>query len=105
MAPCRGTRKKPSANSGANSAGGRASGTEPGSSSRREHLRGTGQEERGRCVADLVELGDEVDDPVELTDHPVQVGLAHGQLRQLGHVEHVVAADAHALSHSRSSPA
>ena len=43
MAPWRGTRKKPSANSGAIAAGGRASGTDPGVSARRGTWTGPGR--------------------------------------------------------------
>jgi hypothetical protein len=52
-----------------------------------------------------VELGDVVHDPVELVHETREVLVADRQLGQPRHVEHVLAADAHALSHSRSSPA
>ena len=53
----------------------------------------------------LVELGDVVHDPVHLLHQPIDLVITHGKLGQPGHVEHFVAPDTHALSHSRSRPA
>jgi hypothetical protein len=53
----------------------------------------------------LVELGDVVHDPVQLLHQAIDLVVAYGQLGQAGHVQHLVASDAHALSHSRSRPA
>jgi hypothetical protein len=70
------------------------------------HLLGARQEDVGRAVGrDLLELRDVVHDAIELVHQPGQVFLFDRQLRQLRHVDHVVPADAHALSHSRSRPA
>ena len=106
MAPCRGTRKKPSANSGASSAGGRASGTGPGTSSRSATARGPGKERLGGPIGrHLVELRHVVHDPVHLRHQPVEILLPHRELGELGDMQHFIAPDAHALSHSRSRPA
>jgi hypothetical protein len=66
-----------------------------------------GREEGRRLVVggDLVQLGHVVHDPVHLLHQLVHLALAHGQLRQARDVEHLLATNAHALSHSRSSPA
>ena len=106
IAPCRGTRKKPSANSGANSAGGRASGTGPGTSSRSVDLLAgrAGTSAAPPSAGTSVELSHEIHDAVELVDQAVQVLVLDRELGQPGHVQHVVAPDAHALSHSRSRP-
>ncbi len=60
---------------------------------------------RALVVMDLAELLDKAHDALHLLDQRGQFFLCYCQLGEPSHASHVVPADTHALSQSRSSPA
>src|SRR5215207_8876018 len=71
-----------------------------------DHCVRSRHEPLGRTVGRyLIERGNVIDDSVHLVDKPAQLALTYGELGQLSHMQDIFQSYAHALSHSRSSPA